>query len=93
MDTTVDSTEEILYGEAYYALVYVPVGSGITLLTFYAAAARGDTYHALYDTYGDAVTVTVAAGRVYPIPSACQGAAVIKMVGNTDGEVDVTWQG
>lgn len=90
---TLSTTAEVLFGEAKYALVYVPAGSTITSLTFYAAPARAGTHLALYDTDGNAVIVTVAAGRVYPVPSACQGAGAIKMVGDADGSVQVSWQG
>ncbi len=87
------TTEQVMFGEALYALVYVPTGSTITSLTFHAAPDRDGTYLALYDTNGDAVVLTVEGGRAYPVPSACQGAAAVKMVGDAGGDVVVTWQG
>lgn len=70
--------------------VFVPSGSSLTTLTWYAAEKCGGTYHAAYDSAGSAVTQTVAADRAYPIPAALFGASAIKAIGNAAGTVIVS---
>lgn len=91
--TTASTTAEIVYGGVHYAVIFVPTGSSITSLTFHAAPKSGGTFLPLYDTFGDAVVLTVAAGKAYPVPSACQGVGAIKMVGDAAGDVKVSFQG
>jgi hypothetical protein len=85
------TTDEVEYGELYYAMVFVPSGSSITSLTFSASHERGGTYCAAYSG-STAVSLTVAAGRCYVLPATLAGARFIKMVGNTSGTVYLSCQ-
>ena len=91
--SAVADSEEI--GMASYAggMVFVPSGSGLTTLTYYAAEKPGGTYLAAYDAEGTAITQTVQAERCYPIPTDLYGARAIKITGNTDGTVLVSLKG
>tara|TARA_Y100000593_G_scaffold80998_1_gene151349 strand:- start:2659 stop:2883 length:225 start_codon:yes stop_codon:yes gene_type:complete len=71
-------------------MVYVPAGSSITTLTWHAAEKPGGTYLAAEDASSSAVTQTVAASQAHPIPTALQGAQVIKATGNAVGTIDIT---
>lgn len=91
VDTVLADSEEVDMAGVTGGFIYVPAGSSITTLTFYAAKELGGTYLAAYNTTG-AVTLTVAASRSIAIPSDMLGCAAMKMTGNADGTVDVTFQ-
>ncbi len=80
--TAVATTEEILFGSYSMGMLQVASGSAATTLTFHTAEKKGGTYLPAYDYDGNAVVLTVAAGRSYPIPLALSGAVAFKMVGN-----------
>jgi hypothetical protein len=69
--------------------IYVPIGSGITSLTFYDAPHVGGTMVASQDELGSAIVLTVAAAKSYPLPDCLFGASEIAMVANASGNVDV----
>lgn len=73
--------------------VRIPAGSPITQITWYASL--GGDYSPAYDADGVAVTQTVAADRVYPIPEALFGAHDLKAVvtGGTAGSVAISLKG
>lgn len=87
------TTGEIDFSGAAGGIVFVPSGSELTSLTYHAAPALGGTYLPLSDAAGEAVTQTVEAGKAYDLPAACYGAAALKIVGNTAGNVDVSLKG
>lgn len=95
VDSTLADAEEIDFREFAGGSIEVPSGSSITTLTFYGSTSYGTgaTHLALYDTSNAAVTMTVAAQRIYPIPSTCYGLAAIKLVGNADGTVHIFKKG
>ena len=66
--------------------VYVPNGSSLTGLTWYASATDRGDFEACHDG-SSAITSTVAADRAVPLPSGLEGAAYIKAVGNAAGTV------
>ena len=66
--------------------VYVPNGSSLTSLTWYASATDSGDFEACHDG-SSAITSTVAADRAVPLPSGLEGAAYIKAVGNAAGTV------
>jgi len=73
--------------------VQVPAGSSITTLTFYGDHDGSDTFGALYDNLGAAVTLTVAASRVTQLPDALFGVPYIKIVADAEGDVTISWCG
>lgn len=85
----VATTEEILFGSYSMGHIQVPAGSSITSLTFHTAEKKGGTYLAAQDYDGNAIVLTVAAGKSYPIPLAISGAVAFKMVGDAAGDVAV----
>jgi hypothetical protein len=70
--------------------VYVPAGSALTLLTWYASWDDSGTFVAAQDGAGNAVTSTVAASVAVPIPAPLFGARCLKAVGNDTGTINVT---
>lgn len=89
VDTVLADANEILCESFAGGMIFIPTGSSVTSLTFYAAFEKGGDYHALYDHDGDAVALTVAAGRAYPFPVATYGAFGLKLVSNADGVVNL----
>lgn len=85
------TTAQLPYGAQSGGTIHIPTGSGITSLTVYSVVDGAD--HALYDTAGAAVALTVAANRAYPIPAAAFGCSILKFVGNTSGTINVTLKG
>lgn len=67
----------------------IPAGSAITALTFYDALERDGTYFASQGDDGP-VTLTVEAGKSYPLPEALVAAAWIKIVANAAGSIHLT---
>ena len=92
LNTAEATTPEILYGDFEYGLIFVPAGSSITTLTFYAAPESGGTFLSLYDVTNAAVTMTVSAGRAYPIPAECVAAEAIKIVVDSAGDVEMSFR-
>ena len=65
----------------------VPSGSSLTSLTFYCSDEKDNTYQAFYDAANAAVTMTVAADRVYVLPTAVNSASWVKIVGNAEAPI------
>jgi len=82
-------TPEIRWDSAEFAMVYVPAGSAISLLTFHVG---GEGVHLPLYEGAVAVTLNVAAGRSYRIPAlnSCQ---TFKMEADAAGSVEVSFQG
>lgn len=93
LNTAVGTTDELDMRSAAGGTVQIPSGSSITSLTYYAATEPGGTYSALYTDSGTAVTQTVAADRVYDMPSAVAACGAVKIVANAAGAVKVTLKG
>jgi len=93
LTTVLGTTPELAFQHAAGGTVFVPSGSSITSLTYYAATAIGGTYLPLNDASGSAVTQTVAAGKAYDLPAACFGCCALKIVANAAGSVDVSLKG
>jgi hypothetical protein len=83
------SSKAIAYGDFEKGMVHIPSGSSLTTLTWHVSTSERGTYLPAYNSTG-AITQTVAAGRSYPIPSDLQGAAWLKITGNTAGSVGLT---
>lgn len=92
LNTAESTTPEILYGDFEYGIIFIPSGSPITSLTFYAAPESGGDFLPLYDVTNAAVTMTVAAGRAYPIPAECIAAKAIKIVSDAAGDVEMSFR-
>lgn len=92
VDTAVGNSSVINYGDFEKGMVSVPSGSGLTTLTWHASDVEGGTYLPAFSSAAvpAAVTQTVSASKVYPIPSDLNGARFLKITGNTAGVVGVT---
>lgn len=55
-----------------------------TALTFQVSEAEAGTYATLYDQYGSALSVVVAASRAYPLPQELFGWPFFKLVSGTN---------
>ena len=55
-----------------------------TALTFTVCDTEGGTYQTLYDQYGNALSVTVAASRSFPLPQELFGWPFFKLVSGTN---------
>lgn len=74
----------IPYGGAAGGVVFVTAkDAGATTLTWHAAFEPGGTLYPAADAAGNALTVTILAGRAYEIPGALYGAMEIVPVTNS----------
>jgi hypothetical protein len=86
-----DSTSPAIeYANVAGGEIYIPSGSSITSLTWYASPDRGTTWYAAEDSSSAAVTQTVAAGQCHPIPDALYGCELIQARVNAAGAVSIT---
>ena len=76
--SSIDDSEEILFGSYSIGIFVVPTGSSITEITWYVAEKPGGTYYQAIDEDGTAVVQTVEAERAYQLPTALCGASAIK---------------
>jgi len=82
------NSQEIDFRQYSGGMIHIPAGSSITALTFNVATKKGGTYLPAYDTSNTAISLTVAAGRAYPVPDTIFGANFIKLTGDAAGVVD-----
>ena len=92
VDTAVAGSSVIDYGDFEKGMVSIPSGSSLTTLTWHASGRDGGTYLPAFSSVAvpAAVTQTVSAGKVYPIPSDLNGSRFLKITGNAAGVVGVT---
>lgn len=90
LTTDLTTTPEISISRFAAGTVYIPVGSTITTLTFYAAYSTGGVYFAAYGSTGTALTLAVAANGAYQLPAALFGAGQIKIVADAAGDVELS---
>jgi hypothetical protein len=88
--TAVANSSAIGYGDFEKGMVSIPGGSSLTTLTWHASGSEDGTYLPAQNSSGAAITQTVAASKVYPIPSDLNGARFLKITGNAAGVVGVT---
>lgn len=93
VETTLASCEEIGFGSFAGGMIFVPVGSSITSLTWYAAESPGGTYLAANDEDGNAITQTVAAEAAYQLPLALYGCRALKAFGDAAGTILISLKG
>jgi hypothetical protein len=86
VDTVLADSEAIFMENCDGGRIIVPSGSPLTTLTFHESH-NGTTYVAAYDINNTAVTMTVAAGRSYPLPPTLNPSRFIKITGNADGSI------
>jgi len=91
------TTAPIDIEELASGLLYLPTGTNVTTLTYFVAIAPGQTYVALYDKNGTAVTQTVsaaaAAGAAFPLHEAAFAAGAVKLIADAgaDASNDFQW--
>lgn len=86
----VATTPEIVKDAYAGGVVFVPVGSEITDLTFHGCGQRNGTFLPLYAST-TAVTLTVEAGRAYVLPAGVADAPILKIEADADGDVEIVW--
>ncbi len=84
------TTPEIEITDSAWGSVFIPGGSSITTLTYYAAPYVGGTHIPAQDSTPAAITQTVEAGKAYPLPYDLFGAGAIRIVANTTGIVGIS---
>jgi hypothetical protein len=87
--TAAASSTAFGYKEFSGGEVLVPVGSSITVLTWYGSD-DGVTYYALVDGFGVAIQSIVTAGQGCPIPDECFSNAFLKATDPVGGAVKVS---
>lgn len=90
VDTVLADSGSVDIGMFASGQVYVPSGSALTTLTFHSAPNSSGVYLPAQTGAGAALTLTVEAGKCYPIPATIFGAALMKMTGNADGVVHLS---
>lgn len=85
--TDATTTAEIDKRGFPFGSVSVPSASGITTITWYHAYTSGVTAVPYKDQDGVAVTLTVAGGAAYELPSAIAGVPFLVPVTNDDGNL------
>lgn len=90
LTTLVATTPEFNFGDAAGAMIQIPSGSPITLLTIHTTTQIGDVYTPLKGIDGVSITQTVAAGFSYPLHPDAYAAAAFKLVSNADGSVNIS---
>lgn len=90
--TSVATSGNIVFGDFSGGMVFVPTGSSLTTLTWYAATDETGTYLPVNNADG-AVAQTVEGGKCYPIPEDLFGAVYLRIVGNAAGAVLVSLKG
>lgn len=107
LTTALGTTPEIGVEEFAVMMIFIPAGSTITTLTFYAAPWQASsqsppgtvqdtpaaTFQQLYSSANVAITLTVAAGRCYQLPVDLGAAGAIKIVANAAGSVEISMKG
>jgi hypothetical protein len=91
LTTDLTTPELDSWGETRFGCVFVPVGSPITTLTFYAAPKPAGTFLPIYNQLGP-VTLSVTAGCAFKLPLDLQGCRSVKIVADQAGTVDLSFQ-
>ena len=89
----VANSTEILFSSYAHGMVFIPAGSTLTTLTWYAAEKAGGTYLPAKDQDNVVIAQTVVHTHCFQIPSALSGCRAIKAVGNAAGTMAVTLKG
>lgn len=92
VDSVAADAQAVGFTEWAGGMVFVPAGSSITSIAWYAAESPSGTFTPVYDA-GAALTTAVAGGQCAAIPTALFGAGAFKMVGDADGTVSVLLKG
>lgn len=92
VDTAVANSTAISYGDFEKGMVSIPAGSSLTTLTWHASGSEAGTYLPALSSAAVpvAITQTVSASKVYPIPVDLVGSRFLKITGNAAGVVGVT---
>lgn len=92
LTTDVATNPVIDFRGAAGGTVFVPAGSSITSLTWYAAPDPEGDFLPLNDADG-AIVQTVEAGKAYDLPAACFGARALKVDPDAAGSIHVSLKG
>jgi hypothetical protein len=84
------NSDLIDYGDFTSGMIYMPTGSPITTLNWYACTTKDGEIASAMDSSGLAVAQTVGDGAAYPIPEALSGCRYIIAVGDVAGTIGLT---
>lgn len=84
------TTGEITLSAYAGGMIFIPAGSPLTTLTWWASNKSGGTFLPANDMDGVSIVQTVAHTNCYPLPYDLFGARAIKAVGNDSGDVAVS---
>ncbi len=87
---TDDTSPKFNWSDYAGGRVYIPSGATMTTLTFYDAPSYDGTYLATYNEDNEAETMTVAAGRSYPLPAKLFAAGGLQIRANAAEAVIVS---
>jgi hypothetical protein len=87
LTTSAGTTPAVNFAQFAGGRIYIPTGSSITTLTFHDAPTPDGTYLPAQDADGEAITLTVEAGKSYPLPDELFAAAQLKIVADAAGSV------
>ena len=87
--TSVSASKTIEFRSFGAGQVFVPVGSAITVLTWYGSY-DGITFLPIQDGNGNAVISTVSAGNCCLIPAACFACAFLRATDPTGGTINLS---
>jgi len=104
LTTLLATSPDIPMADFASGTIYIPTGSGIGTLTFYGArGVPGEslsngltytpTYTQMYDATNTVVSISVTAGRNYPIPDQAFGYGCMRIVVDVAGTVDISLKG
>jgi hypothetical protein len=91
VDSEIADSDEIPVGIYDSITIFCPSTGGLINVAVYAAPQIGGDYSALYDSTGAAVaTPTMTSGGAYTLSFQGKALKAIKLLGNTDDDLDVT---
>lgn len=83
------NSSAIFYGDFEKGMIFIPIGSLLTLLVWYTSGSENGTYDLAVNSSG-VISQSVVENAAYPIPSDLKGARFLKIAGDAAGFVGVT---
>ncbi len=93
VDTVLADSTSVSFSdiEPTSAKLFIPTGSGLTLLTFHGSYDNA-SFVPLYTSANVAVTMAVAQTRTYDLPAQVRECLYWKAIGNVDGVVHLLYR-
>ena len=88
-----ETTAAVDFRQAAGGAIAIPAEAEITTLAYYGATTPEATPLPLFDSAGNAVAQSVAAGGIYALPDACFGVGVLYLVADAEATVALSLKG